>query len=101
MLSRLKSETTVESERIQLDLLTAEQARAMRSEQARLAALCASRVEHAQANARSAAVAHWTCEYRRCAMRCRVLGERIRATPNGVDLARQRVHTIPSAREAV
>jgi hypothetical protein len=58
--------------------LTVEQARAMRADQARLAALYADRVEQAQAAAERGVMAHWRHEYRRSASRCRLLGERIR-----------------------
>jgi hypothetical protein len=58
--------------------LTVEQARAMRGDQARLAALYADRVEQPQAAAECGAMAHWRLEYRRSASRCRLLGERIR-----------------------
>jgi hypothetical protein len=50
----------------------------MRADQARLAALYADRVEQAQAAAERGTMAHWTHEYRRSTMRCRLLGERIR-----------------------
>ena len=60
------------------DDLTVEQARVIRVGQARLAALCADHVEQAQAAAQRGAMAHWTHEYRRSTMRCRLLGERIR-----------------------
>jgi hypothetical protein len=59
------------------DQLTLSQARMMRADQARLAALYADRVEQAAA-AGSAGAAHWLHEYRRCTTRCRLLGERIR-----------------------
>jgi hypothetical protein len=58
--------------------LTVEQARAMRAEQARLAAVCAERYTRARAAARYGATLRWAGEYRRCAARCRRLGERIR-----------------------
>ncbi len=58
--------------------LSIEQARLMRADQARLAALYADRVEQAQAAAECGAMAHWMREYRRSTLRCRLLGERIR-----------------------
>jgi hypothetical protein len=58
--------------------LTVEQARVMRADHARLAALYANRVEQVQAAAECGAMAHWRHEYRRSASRCRLLGERIR-----------------------
>ena len=58
--------------------LTVEQARIMRADQARLAALYADRVVQAQAAAECGAMAHWMHEYRRSTLRCRLLGERIR-----------------------
>ena len=60
------------------DDLTVDQARVMRADQARLAALYAHRVEQAQAAAECVAMAHWIHEYRRSILRCRLLGERIR-----------------------
>ena len=60
--------------------LTVEQARVMRANQARLAALYADRVEEARA-AHSGGMAHWLRQYRRSAARCRLLGERIRDAP--------------------
>jgi hypothetical protein len=60
------------------DDLTVEKAMVMRADQARLAALYADRVEQAHAAAERGATAHWTHEYRRSMMRCRLLGERIR-----------------------
>jgi hypothetical protein len=57
---------------------TVEQARATRAEQARLAAVCADRCMQARAAARYHAMLRWAGEYRRCAARCRRLGERIR-----------------------
>jgi hypothetical protein len=58
--------------------LTVEQARAVRAEPARLAAVCADRYTQARAAARYGAGLHWAGEYKRCAVRCRRLGERIR-----------------------
>jgi hypothetical protein len=58
--------------------LTVEQARVMRADQARSAALYADRVEQAQADAECGAMAHWIREYRRSTLSCRLLGERIR-----------------------
>ncbi len=60
------------------DDLTVEQALAMRAKQARLAAQYAVRAEQARAAAQSEAMRHWTHEYRRATMQCRLLGERIR-----------------------
>jgi hypothetical protein len=59
--------------------LTVEQARAMRADQARLAALYADRVEQTRAAAQPSAMRHWLEAYRRSASRCRLLGERIRS----------------------
>lgn len=58
--------------------LTVEQARVMRADQARSAALYADRVEQARADAECGAMAHWIREYRRSTLSCRLLGERIR-----------------------
>jgi hypothetical protein len=63
--------------------LSVERARAMRAEQARLAALYADRCMHARAAASYHAMLRWAGEYRRCAARCRRLGERIRAEVSG------------------
>ena len=63
--------------------LTVERARAMRAEQARLAALYADRCMHARAAASYHAMLRWAGEYRRCAARCRRLGERIRGEVSG------------------
>jgi hypothetical protein len=63
--------------------LTVERARAMRAEQARLAAVCADRCMHARAAANYHAMLRWAGEYRRCAARCRRLGERIRGEVSG------------------
>ena len=59
--------------------LTVEQARALRAEQARLGALCADRYTGARAAGRYGAMLRWAGEYRRCAARCRRLGERLGA----------------------
>jgi hypothetical protein len=61
--------------------LTVEQARVMRADQARLAALYADRVEEARAAGHSGGMAHWLRQYRRSAARCRLLGEQIREAP--------------------
>jgi uncharacterized protein YcbX len=113
MPDKCSDDTMVKSERIPPRLrLTAGQARAMRAEHARLAALYASWVEHAQAHARSAAAAHWTYEYRRCTARCRVLGEQIRAKraespatgatreSNSLPFAQRRVRDVRTTGEA-
>jgi hypothetical protein len=63
--------------------LTVEQARALRAEQARLAALCADRYTGARAAGRYGAMLRWAGEYRRCAARCRRLGERLRGEMPG------------------
>jgi hypothetical protein len=65
--------------------LTVEQARVMRADQARLAALYADRVEEARASARAGWMAHWLREYGRSAVRCRLLGDRIREAPCASD----------------
>jgi hypothetical protein len=62
---------------------TVEQARAMRADQARLAAVCADRCTHARAAGRYHAEVRWAGEYRRCAASCRRLGERIRGEVHG------------------
>jgi hypothetical protein len=92
--------------------LALEQARVMRADQARLAALYADRVEQAQAAAERRAMAHWTREYRRATLRCRLLGERIRTEgclsrdeaakphPTLVRLALRPAAEVPSTREA-
>jgi hypothetical protein len=92
--------------------LTVEQARAMRAEQARLAAVCADRYTEARATARHGAASRWVGEYRRCAARCRRLGERIRGElsdtpeavtkpdPTVVPLARRRIAAVPPTAEA-
>lgn len=63
--------------------LTLAQARAMRADQARLAAVYAKRSVQARAAYRHGAMLHWEDEYRRCAASCRLLGERIRRSPAG------------------
>jgi hypothetical protein len=92
--------------------LTVEQARVMRADQARLAALYADRVEQAQAAADCGAMAHWRHEYRRSASRCRLLGERIRTggrhppaqtskrNPTVLRLARRPAADVPATGEA-
>jgi hypothetical protein len=92
--------------------LTVEQARAMRAEQARLAAVCANRYTQARATARRGAALRWLREYRRCAARCRRLGERIRGElsdtadvgtkrdPTVVPLARRRIAAAGPTTEA-
>jgi hypothetical protein len=62
---------------------TVEQARAMRAEQARLAAIYADRYTHARAAASYSAMLRWAGGYKRCAARCRRLGERIRGDVSG------------------
>jgi hypothetical protein len=75
--------------------LTVEQARAMRAEQARLAAVCAERYTEARAAARHGAALRWAGEYRRCAARCRRLGDRIRGElPHSADAVAQRDPTV-------
>jgi hypothetical protein len=92
--------------------LTVEQARAMRAEQARLAAFCADRCMQARAAARYHAMLRWAGEYRRCAARCRRLGERIRGDvsaspaavaerdPTVVPLSRRRIPDVAPTGEA-
>jgi len=63
--------------------VTVERARAMRAEQAVLAALYADRCMHARDAASYHAMLRWAGEYRRCAARCRRLGERIRGEVRG------------------
>lgn len=58
--------------------VTAEQALAMRDDQARRAEQYADRVEQARISGHWAAMRHWMHEYRRAAKQCRLLGERIR-----------------------
>jgi hypothetical protein len=58
--------------------LTVAEAVATRADVARLAAHCANRAEQARDAARYGAMRYWTQEYRRAAMQCRLLGERIR-----------------------
>jgi hypothetical protein len=93
--------------------LTVEQAHAMRAEQARLAAVCADRYSQARATDRRGAALRWLGEYRRCAARCRHLGERIRGElpdtadvvtkrdPTVVPLARRRIAAVAPTPEAV
>ena len=66
------------TERSQYGELAVDQARSMRTEQAKLTALYAQRVEEARAASRRGAMAHWRHEYRQSARKCRLLGERIR-----------------------
>jgi hypothetical protein len=92
--------------------LTVEQARVMRADQARSAALYADRVEQAQADAECGAMAHWIREYRRSTLSCRLLGERIRMQsrysraetakrdPTVVRLAPRPVAGVPATGEA-
>jgi hypothetical protein len=94
------------------DDLTVEQARVMRADQARLAALYADRVEQAQAAAECFSMAHWMHEYRRATLRCHLLGERIRTEgrhsraetakrgPTVVPLAPRPVAGVPATGEA-
>jgi hypothetical protein len=63
--------------------LTVERARAMRAEQARLAAVYADRCMHARVAGSYHAMLSWADEYRRRAARCRQLGERIRGEASG------------------
>jgi hypothetical protein len=58
--------------------LTVAQARALRTDQARLAASYADRAAQAHASGSRAATAHWTAAYKRSAVRCRALGQLIR-----------------------
>jgi hypothetical protein len=92
--------------------LTVERARAMRAEQARLAAVYADRCMHARSAANYHAMLRWAGEYRRCAARCRRLGERIRSEvsvspapvaerdPTVVPLARRRIPDVAPTGEA-
>jgi hypothetical protein len=74
---------------------TVEQARAMRAQQARLAAMFADRCTDARAAGRYHAMLRWAGEYRRCAARCRRLGERIRGEVSGSPVAvAERVPTV-------
>ena len=66
------------TERSQYGELAVDQAQSIRTEQAKLAALYAQRVEEARAASRRGAMAHWRHEYRQSARKCRLLGERIR-----------------------
>ncbi len=63
--------------------LPVEQACAMRADQARLAERCADRAERARRAGHHVAVRHWTREYQRAAIQCRLLGEQIRRAPTG------------------
>jgi hypothetical protein len=63
--------------------LTVQEARAVRADEARLAAHCANRAEQARAVAQYGAMRHWTREYRRATTQCRALGERIRRVSGG------------------
>jgi hypothetical protein len=54
----------------------------MRDEQAKLAGHYADRVERAQAAGQYGVMRSWMLEYRRAAMQCRLLGERIRQEQN-------------------
>ncbi len=58
--------------------LTADKARSMRVEQAKLTALYAKRVEEARAASQHGEMAHWRHEYLQSARKCRLLGELIR-----------------------
>jgi hypothetical protein len=92
--------------------LTVDQARAMRAEQARLAAVCADRSTQARAAASYGVALQWASEYRRRAARCRRLGERIRGElsdsadavaerdPTVVRLARGRIPDVAPTGEA-
>ncbi|MEA2147203.1 MAG: hypothetical protein QOG59_2790 [Solirubrobacteraceae bacterium] len=64
---------------------TVELSRARRADQARRAARSAERVEQARAAGQDDAVRYWMHEYRRAAMQCRLLGERVRRA--GIDSA--------------
>jgi hypothetical protein len=61
--------------------LTIEEAVTIRGDTAVLAADCADRAEQARAGAHYGAMRHWSHEYRRAAMQCRLLGERVRSAP--------------------
>jgi hypothetical protein len=63
--------------------LILQEARAVRADEATLAAYCASRAEQARAVAQYGAMRHWTREYRRATTQCRVLGDRIRRASSG------------------
>jgi hypothetical protein len=92
--------------------VTVEQARVMRADQARRAAVYATRSANARAAYRHGAMLRWEDEYRRCAARCRLLGERIRQRPAGspsagadhestvVPFTRRRVRDAPPTGEA-
>jgi hypothetical protein len=62
---------------------TVDQMRAMRAEEARLAAVCADRYTQARAAASYGTMLHWAAGYRRCAASCRRLGKRIRGEVSG------------------
>lgn len=70
--------------------LTVTEAVATRADVARLAAHCANRAEQARDAARYGAMRYWTQEYRRAAMQCRLLGERIRGESAGPPATRVR-----------
>jgi hypothetical protein len=92
--------------------LTVDQARASRAEQARLAAFCADRYMQARAAGRHGTMLRWAGEYRRCATRCRRLGERIRGEesdsaevvaerhPTVLSIARRRIPDVAPTGEA-
>ena len=63
--------------------LTVQEARAVRADEASLAAHCANQAEQARAVAQYGAMRHWTREYRRATTQCRVLGEWIRRVSGG------------------
>jgi hypothetical protein len=83
--------------------LAIDRARAMRAEQARLAAVYADRCMHARATANYHAMLRWAGEYRRCAARCRRLGERIRGEVSGspAAVAKRDPTVVPLARRRV
>ena len=70
--------------------LTVAEAVATRADVARLAAHCANRAEQARDEARYGATRYWTQEYRRAALQCRLLGERIRGESVGPPATRVR-----------
>jgi hypothetical protein len=72
--------------------LTVEQARAMRVDEARSAALYADKAEQAQAAGQCSAMAHWITEYRRATTRCRRLGERLRDPNRALRVVRVETH---------
>ena len=57
--------------------LTVDEAAAIRADAARWARHCAGRAEEARSVAQYGAMTHWTREYRRATMQCRILGDRI------------------------